>query len=380
MRNASSPDHCEINYDYSLHCKRNCYPYLSLTVEFEQCCWKPHLHRDMMKKSLLYPLFWSMAVMSEDTEVIPVERFINDIPIYSDDEEDKRSSKNSLPPPGVYATPDDQGDYPTCTRHALAKAIVDGLMKEIFLRNHQIDFDQDEVTNALKREHNDNDAIWPTDLHMKTYKIKERNKDKYWNIRLHVNKLEPKQIKHFVADIKKKVPSNTYILVHQLTEKESHCLYVDQVKEIEGRDHAFCINSHTSDPKPHIYLYKNRNIFYQIWCTIVDEGRHQYIPKPIKIVELVDEEELATDKDFVNKIENSPIHSNGFGSAWSSMSHGIDSTINNQNESKKKIKPKSRPFTMSKSNTSAKDPHELINELKRVIFKVHKVIIIKSIK
>ena len=246
-------------------------------------------------------------------------------------------------------------------------------MKEIFLRNHQIDFDQDEVTNALKREHNDNDAIWPTDLHMKTYKIKERNKDKYWNIRLHVNKLEPKQIKHFVADIKKKVPSNTYILVHQLTEKESHCLYVDQVKEIEGRDHAFCINSHTSDPKPHIYLYKNRNIFYQIWCTIVDEGRHQYIPKPINIVELVDEEELAPDKDFVNKIKNSPIHSNGFGSAWSSMSHGIDSTTNNQNESKKKIKPKSRRFTMSKSNTSAKDPHELINELKRVIFKVFKV-------
>ena len=112
----------------------------------------------------------------------------------------------------------------------------------------------------------------------------------------------------------------------------------------------------------------------------MDEGRHQYIPKPINIVELVDEEELATDKDFVNKIENSPIHSNGFGSAWSSMSHGIDSTINNQNESKKKIKPKSRRFTMSKSNTSAKDPHELINELKRVIFKVYKVIIIKSIK
>ena len=100
----------------------------------------------------------------------------------------------------------------------------------------------------------------------------------------------------------------------------------------------------------------------------MDEGRHQYIPQPINSVELVDEEKWASDNDFVNKIQNSPIHSNGFGSAWSSMSHGIDSTINNQNESKKKIKPKSRRFTMSKSNTSAKDPHELINELKRVIF------------
>ena len=64
------------------------------------------------------------------SDYIPVEKCINDIPIYSDDE-DLRSSKNSLPPPGVFAHPDDQGNFPTCSRHAVGKAIVDGLMKKI---------------------------------------------------------------------------------------------------------------------------------------------------------------------------------------------------------------------------------------------------------
>ena len=319
-----------------------------------------------MRKSFLYAWLCSLAVMSADTEDIPVERFINGIPVYSDDEEeDKRSSKSSLPPPGVYASPDDQGTYPTCTRHALAKAIVDGLMKEIFLRNLQIDFDQDEVTDALKREHNDDDAIWPEALNWKTYKIKERNKPKYWNIRLHIIRLEERQIKDFVADIQKRVPSNTYIVVTPtLTRKESHCLYVNKVEVIDGREHASCINSHTSDPFPHIFLYKRGNIFYQVWCTVVnDEKKYssQATDTPnIAKTTTSSSEEWAP--GFATQIENSPIKTNGFGSSWSLMSH-----THTKSSNKREVKPRSKSFNLfTFSVKSSKDPHEILNELKRV--------------
>ena len=320
-----------------------------------------------MRKSFLYAWLCSLAVVSADTEDIPVERSINGIPVYSDDEEeeDKRSSKSSLSAPGVYASPDDQGTYPTCTRHALAKAIVDGLMKEIFLRNLQIDFDQDEVTDALKREHNDDDAIWPEALNWKTYKIKERNKPKYWNIRLHIIRLVERQIKDFVADIQKKVPNNTYVMVTPtLTRKESHCIYVNKVEVIDGREHASCINSHTSDPFPHIFLHKRGNIFYQVWCTVVNDEK-KYSSQATDTDTLNNSTTTTSSSEewapgFATQIENSPIKTNGFGSSWSLMSH-----THTKSSNKKEVKPRTK-YSLFPSVKSLKDPHEILNELKRV--------------
>ena len=53
---------------------------------------------------------------------------------------------------GAYAYADDQGSYDSSIQHSLAKAICDGCMKRIFMKNQSIDLDQSEVTKALLHE------------------------------------------------------------------------------------------------------------------------------------------------------------------------------------------------------------------------------------
>ena len=54
-------------------------------------------------------------------------------------------------PPCGFAHPDNQGPYNHCTRYALSKGIVDGCMRKIFVRNKEVDFDQEQVTDELLR-------------------------------------------------------------------------------------------------------------------------------------------------------------------------------------------------------------------------------------
>ena len=55
--------------------------------------------------------------------------------------------------PGAYPTVSNQGSLALCTRHALAKSVVDGFMRKRFLPGVQVDFNQREVISVLNNEH-----------------------------------------------------------------------------------------------------------------------------------------------------------------------------------------------------------------------------------
>ena len=54
--------------------------------------------------------------------------------------------------PGALPVLDNQGNLKTCTRFAVAKALIAGLMMKIFVPYQEIDVDQGEVTTALLQE------------------------------------------------------------------------------------------------------------------------------------------------------------------------------------------------------------------------------------
>ena len=54
--------------------------------------------------------------------------------------------------PGAYPTVSNQGSLALCTRHALAKSVVDGFMRKRFLPVI-VDFNQDQFIAVLNNEH-----------------------------------------------------------------------------------------------------------------------------------------------------------------------------------------------------------------------------------
>ena len=58
-------------------------------------------------------------------------------------------------PPGSpegYATPDDQGTLALCTRYALAKAVANGFIDKNFVKDLELDFDQNALSLILVNE------------------------------------------------------------------------------------------------------------------------------------------------------------------------------------------------------------------------------------
>ena len=55
--------------------------------------------------------------------------------------------------PGGFAKPDNQGKCETCTRYAMAKCVCNGFMTKKFVQGHEIDIDQEKITEVLLNEH-----------------------------------------------------------------------------------------------------------------------------------------------------------------------------------------------------------------------------------
>jgi len=170
-------------------------------------------------------------------------------------------------PPGAAPVPIDQGPLDTCTRFALAMAIVDGFDKGIFRPKKNIDFNQDRVTTALLNDHKDIVGKWPEKFNEKVYQFRETTSDgtNYWQVILEVLRIDKYT---FVEDMTGNERKATYVLVFPLDENDQrgakHCIYANEYDE--ENEEVICINSDTANPRPRISLNKFGNAFYSVFC------------------------------------------------------------------------------------------------------------------
>ena len=207
--------------------------------------------------------------------------------------------------PGEPAHPDDQGQYSTCTRHALSKAIVDGYEDGIF-EPRKIDFDQTDTTQKLINLHpgQENQGKYP-DKHFNKRAIilTEQNTGDVWNVTLSVNSFNPILVNNVIkADIQfypeylfyvyqktYNVPDallqpffwiyskfkNSYKREHKYVmsyNNRSHCVYVKYLMKLptyDGHAHlvAYCLNSHPKEPHVYQNVEHPDNEYFQVKCN-----------------------------------------------------------------------------------------------------------------
>ena len=163
---------------------------------------------------------------SNNDDWIFVDHYDSDGNIIEDE-----NHQQEKPPPGEDAHVDDQGSFQKCTRNAIGKAITDGCMKKIFVKNLVIDLSQKDVVGALdgtfKLDGTDKDRKHVIEFYQKEYQFTERFNSKIWKITLKDVQVVNKE--DFLKDMMQKVPNNTYVAVY-LTKrddpKSSHCVYV----------------------------------------------------------------------------------------------------------------------------------------------------------
>ena len=170
-----------------------------------------------------------------------------------------------MTPPGSLAKPDNQGQLEVCTRLAISKSLVDGLMRKIFVPGHEIDNDQDNMTTALLQEHKDGDGKWPHEFHNKTYQLMDRVR-RHWRLTLSVKMLQTSN--EFISDIGQKLQNNTYVMVYPLNPSNpagaKHCIYARGYDPVTQE--VLCINSDPNDPMPRISITYPGLIFYKVSC------------------------------------------------------------------------------------------------------------------
>jgi len=194
--------------------------------------------------------------------------------------------------PEQEAYPDDQGEFQTCTRHALGKAICDGYEFMWFDKPEKVDFLQKEIINTLVAVDGDEkkyDGKWPTDYNGLRMELLEDNfiySGKAWSIKLKVKEVEKKEL---LEGFKKRMEiqqslceSGSYVLVHKLYDRNGqedglHCVYLkDLIKHPDTEDDfnfGLCINSWRNKGRQLIELDEEGNRFYKIFCTT--ERKHQ---------------------------------------------------------------------------------------------------------
>ena len=144
------------------------------------------------------------------------------------------ASENSGP--GGLPVPDNQGKLKTCTRFAVAKAVIAGFMMKIFIPNEEVDVDQEAVVTALLNEHKDEEGKWPEEFHGKYYQFRDR-KARYWKVNLSVEKLPGLQ--EFIKEIKTQPRKGTFVIVYPLDwmkpDADLHCVYAEDFDNNTGR-------------------------------------------------------------------------------------------------------------------------------------------------
>ena len=101
------------------------------------------------------------------------------------------------------AIPDDQGKLGFCTRYALGKAIANGFMDKDFVKNRELDFDQNVISGILVNNEKANTnmkksaicllyiskekvRMWPTEFDGKTLRLQEHVTKDWWNVKVGV--------------------------------------------------------------------------------------------------------------------------------------------------------------------------------------------------
>ena len=170
--------------------------------------------------------------------------------------------------PGEHAYSDDQGNFETCTRHALGKAIVDGFMDATF-EAVRLDFKQSEVTTILVSM--DSDMMkgqWPVRFDGSSFEILEAS-GTTMKVVLKVTEID---MKRFVDEF----TLFKYVLVHLLNTQNTlgpkHCLYVKSLTRFESETYAVCLNSIPGEERPAIRVQKRGNTFYQVQCSASPQG------------------------------------------------------------------------------------------------------------
>ena len=184
----------------------------------------------------------------------------------NDDIDDEDESDQA---PGAYPTPDNQGNLEVCTRYAIAKAIIDGFMRRIFVRGKEVDLDQKTVTTGLLNVHKNGDPQWPTAFNGTSYQFFDEQA-RHWRVDLRVHKMTG--VEDFKRDVSNSHRVYTWILVYLLNPNypkgPKHCVYAEDYDPDHGE--VMCINSDPTYPYPKIPINDPGNTLYRICCTATE--------------------------------------------------------------------------------------------------------------
>ena len=175
----------------------------------------------------------------------------------------------------------DQGNLRTCTRHAVAKAMVDGFQDRIF-HHLEIDLDQEVITEALiaMDQGQQMEGVWPERFHGTQFEFPERLNGRVWTVKLSLHRIESATL---INERIEANPSFTHIMVHRHRPLEPnsplHCIYVKRLSKLDSTQYnvAVCIDS-VPGGNDIIQLNKPGNIFYRVKCIAHRNGRPNSAP------------------------------------------------------------------------------------------------------
>ena len=174
--------------------------------------------------------------------------------------------------PSAPARESDQGQLRTCTRHALAKAVVDGFQDKIF-HHQEIDLDQEMVTNALLAMDQGQEmvGVWPDRFNFSQFQLQERLNGQGWKVKIYVDRIISNEVYTLIEERTRAEPTQTHIMVHRHRPLEPnsplHCIYIKKLSRLDSPNYnvAVCIDS-VPGGNDIIRLDKPGNIFYRVWC------------------------------------------------------------------------------------------------------------------
>ena len=191
--------------------------------------------------------------------------------------------------PGERAYPSNQKEFLTCTRHALGKAIVDGFQDGTFCEGREVNFDQEEVIEALENIHKEPfKSKYPTAFtHRKfIFMDQDSERSRYFEFILNVETVKRNEVINDMYENLAK-PSYKYVLSYRTPKwiqkildfkflSTAHCVFVEKLDPPKGRNPwiARCINSYGPvDSYPGIPMDQKYNEFYRVDCRVLSTSQ-----------------------------------------------------------------------------------------------------------
>ena len=136
--------------------------------------------------------------------------------------------KNKTVKPGGPPKPDYQGPYPTCSSHALSKAITSGYNKGIFTNGVPVNVNQESIAeNLIDKFQSDFKEMCPSEFNQKSVHVWDEKKIA-WNTKITVTIVEETPDKELT---KQNLDSNEYLITY-FHDDELHCIHVGNVSKV----------------------------------------------------------------------------------------------------------------------------------------------------